>query len=81
MLRLVRVLENKHSIDVPSPPPPLRTCKSIYLEGWSCSDIGRALVRNDPAVRGVKGYADAEEDCTSALKLAWSYTRPLLSPT
>jgi len=30
---------NKHAIDVGSPPPPLRVCKSIHTEGKSYSNL------------------------------------------
>jgi len=33
------VIENKHSTDVESPPPPPRVCMSIHPEGKSCSDL------------------------------------------
>jgi hypothetical protein len=42
----VRVIENKHSTDVESPPPFPRVCMSIHPEGKPGSDIGRVLVLN-----------------------------------
>jgi len=37
-------IENKHSTNVGSPPPPPRVCLSIQPEGTSCFDFGRVLV-------------------------------------
>jgi len=46
------VHDNDHSTDVESPPPPPpRVCMSVYPEIKACSDLGRVLVLNDPAVR------------------------------
>ena len=38
-------IDNRHSTDVESPPPPytLRVCMSIFPEGNSCFELGRCL--------------------------------------
>ena len=46
------VIQNMHSTDVESPPPPLCVYMSIHPEAKSCSDQGRALVLNDTPARG-----------------------------
>jgi len=38
------VIENKHSTDVKSPPPPLRVCMSIHPQYESSSDLGSSAV-------------------------------------
>jgi hypothetical protein len=42
------VIENKHSTDVESRPPPSRSCMSIHTQSRSCSDVGRVIILNDP---------------------------------
>ena len=49
-----RVIDNKHSSDVQSPPPPLRVCISIHAEGESSSDLGRVLVLCNPPATCLK---------------------------
>jgi len=45
------VIQNKHSTDVESLPPPPRVCMSTHADGKSCSNLGRLLVLNDPPAR------------------------------
>jgi hypothetical protein len=42
-------VENNHSTDAESPPPPPRVCTSIHTRGKLCSDLGRVRVLTDPA--------------------------------
>ena len=37
-------VENLHSTDVESPPPPIRVCMNIQPTGKSCSYLGRVCV-------------------------------------
>ena len=42
------VIQDKHSTFIVHPPHPARACASIHPEGKLCSDIGRAVVLNNP---------------------------------
>ena len=43
------VVENKHSTDVESSPPPPRARMSIHPEGKACSDIGSSACSHRPS--------------------------------
>ena len=43
-----KVIQNKHSTDVASPPSPPLVCVSIHTEGKSYSDLSQVLVLIDP---------------------------------
>jgi len=57
------LLENKHSTDVESPPPPSCVCTraSIPPEGKSCSDDGSSACSQEPSLPGARPRPAAAE--------------------